>query len=649
MKSNFWAFALTLCFFSFNLFAQGKHPKFGKVTEAELQLTTCPFDAAAEAFYLFDFAETVTMVTNRVELLTQRHFRIKVLNKQGLEKANHSIQLYVGRSLEESVQGLKAVAYNLENGKIVESKMEKDAIFKGDVDEHHKVVKFAVPNVRVGTVFEVQYDVISPFFQSVDPWYFQHDIPVQWSEYKARLYRDLKYRRDIKGYLDITHSEEDGGSADLPETHYTYSATNVPAFRDEPYLYTADNYLGKVQFTLTAFNSTRTFTQNFANTWGDVIREMMDEERFGVALRKKTPFKDVAKAIQTKTDPAIKMQECFNFIQNHFTFDGAFSIIASANPQKVADTKTGNSADINFALISLLRECGIEAYPVLLSSRNHGRIAPFQADRTKLNHVVAVAAIDSMQYFMDASGAFSKINMMPPYVYNGHALVVIGSQYKLIVLEQKKANIRDLQANLNLLPDGTLDGTVKFRFEDYGVYTERMDIAKAGSLKKYLDDWAKEMPGLTIKEIKTPDAAEKADKMMEIEVAISLQNRAEEAGNLLLLSPWIFSQMTENPFKSQKRDYPVEFNYPRVNSEHIRITMPAGYVHDAVPKNLRIKMSSGGTRFTCITTPQGNVIDITTNFIAPQLVFLPEQYDELKQFYQHVVDKEQEKIVLKKI
>ena len=67
-----------------------------------------------------------------------KHFkRIHILNKNGYDVANVEIPLYTNGSAEEELNKLKAVTYNLENGKVTETKLDaKSGVFKDKINKN---------------------------------------------------------------------------------------------------------------------------------------------------------------------------------------------------------------------------------------------------------------------------------------------------------------------------------------------------------------------------------------------------------------------------------------------------------------------------------------------------------------------------------
>ena len=164
---------------------QSEFVKFGKITPTHLQTKVYAIDSAANAVVLSDVADAAIVGNSKgwFSLNLKRHKVVHILNKNGYDEANQEISLYVDGDAEESVENLKAVTYNFEGGKIVETKLDKAGIFKEKESEHRVLRKFTMPNIKEGSIIEIEYTVVSDLIWNLDPWYFQDNIPTIWSEF----------------------------------------------------------------------------------------------------------------------------------------------------------------------------------------------------------------------------------------------------------------------------------------------------------------------------------------------------------------------------------------------------------------------------------------------------------------------------------
>ena len=169
---------LVLCLLAFlifpALFAQKSPVKFGEIPDSDMTMKSYEHDTSAAAVVLVDYGEAYIQATSVVVNMTfERHIRIKILKKEGTDWANAVIPLYHSGSSEEKVTQLKASTFNMENGKMVETKLSKDGIFREKFNRNFNHQKFTFPDVKEGSVIEYSYKITSDFFVNFPNWQFQ--------------------------------------------------------------------------------------------------------------------------------------------------------------------------------------------------------------------------------------------------------------------------------------------------------------------------------------------------------------------------------------------------------------------------------------------------------------------------------------------
>ncbi|MBA7518174.1 hypothetical protein ES705_10241 [subsurface metagenome] len=394
-------FKLTLSLLAFiiffsNIFAQKPFMKFGKIPIEELEMTSYAIDTSAGAVILGDFGVTNFDISKDEGffLTFSTHIRIKILDKDELDRADFNIILYESNSgKDEDLSGLKACTYNLENGKIVKYKLGRKDIYREKIDKNHKQVKFSLPNVKVGSVIEVEYRTVSPFVFNLNSWYFQSSIPTRRSEYHVFMPEYFYYKNWVSGYVPVrkdseTHTKtfqytksatidpaggrESGSivSFEAQVTHWTYTAENVPAFINEPYITTVYDYLSAVEFELKSTKYPWSVVKYYTKTWKDINRELMEDSDFGKQLNNKGHLKAQIEAINNScSDPLEKMSAAYEHIKSSMLWDKRYRIWSSGGIRKAYNEGGGSSASINLNLVALCRGLGLDANPVLVSTR----------------------------------------------------------------------------------------------------------------------------------------------------------------------------------------------------------------------------------------------------------------------------------------
>jgi hypothetical protein len=117
--------------------------KFGDIPMEDMKMTVYNADSSATAVILADYGNAyVNISAVSANLMFERHVRIKILKKDGTRWADASLPVYNSGGTEERLTNLKAVTYNLIDGKIMESKMAKDAVFKEKFNRNINLQKF---------------------------------------------------------------------------------------------------------------------------------------------------------------------------------------------------------------------------------------------------------------------------------------------------------------------------------------------------------------------------------------------------------------------------------------------------------------------------------------------------------------------------
>ena len=211
--------------------------KFGEPTMEELKMTTYDKDSSAAAVVLLNLRDVgFRLDGGDITEVTTNRFRIKILKDAGKDYANVDHVLYnsQGANGHEKIFGIKAVAINLENGKVIKTKMKSDMIFTEKLDEYHDRVKFTIPQAKVGSVIEYEYNVSSDLYYQMDDWDAQQAIPVVHARYTSIIPEWLLFKYELRGPGLLQPILGDGlvERRDVIQTtskNYVYVGNNMPA------------------------------------------------------------------------------------------------------------------------------------------------------------------------------------------------------------------------------------------------------------------------------------------------------------------------------------------------------------------------------------------------------------------------------------
>ncbi|HYG20240.1 MAG TPA: transglutaminase domain-containing protein [Ohtaekwangia sp.] len=627
--------------------AQKSPVKFGEIPMEDMKMTVYDKDSSAAAVILVDYGEAYIALTSiNVSLNFERHVRIKILKKEGLRWADAEIPLWKQGSTEESATNLKAVTYNLENGKIVETKMSKDGIFKEKFNKNVVLQKFTLPNVKEGSVLEYSYTLRSDFLTSFPNWQFQYKIPVRWSEYWAMFPEFFFFEKYMQGYVPVTSYEiKNKNQGDFQAQAHHWVCKNVPAFKEEPFMTSENDYVSKINFALSHINFPGQPVREVMGSWKKLNDELVDAEGFGKVISGSGFLKKKAEELVVGvTDPQEKLTRIYDYVKSTLEWNGT-SDKYPESLKNVLDEKKGTAADINFMLASMLEKVDIPVDMVLLSTRDHGFIREQYPMEKQLNYVICAAQINGKMMLLDATDKYLPMHVLPERCLNGRGLVVSKTRHGWIAIENKTKAKTTINADFVLSSDGELKGKLSYAFDGYDAHKLRKSYNAKGEAD-YLKDFTSEhhwnIEKSTFENIK--EIGEIPKQVCDVTIA----EHTTVAGDLIYINPFVTDQIKENEFKLEKREYPVDFGKPQEKIYLAKIVVPEGFSVDELPKPRVMVLPGNAAKYTYNITANGNTLSAVSILVINKSMFVQEEYRDLREFYNQMVAKQAEQIVLKK-
>lgn len=627
-------------------FAQKDPIKFGDVSMEELKMTSYPADTSASAVILMDYGNTfISTTVDAFVLLRERTLRIKILSKEGLDWANIRIP-YVPRS--EKITQVKGITFNLENGKMVETKLTRESIQREKLTKYVDIQSFTLPNVKVGSVLEVTYTLTSEDFYTFPDWQFQYSIPTKHSEYRVTIPEFFTFEKYMAGYLIVSdYTVKDAfGVEGINSKLHRWVLTNVPAFKPEPFMTSEEDYLSKIYFALSYISPPKRPVIEVMGSWDKLQNDLNKSEGFGTLLTKGTGIKDITETvIAGLTTPEDKIKAIYKYVTSTLEWNGVRDFIADP-PRSVLEKKKGTTGDINVILGAMLTQAGIPVKMVLLSTRDHGFVREQYPISSQFNYVVCMTTLGDKTLFLDGTVRNLPIGVLPERCLNGKGLVISeGGPISWIPLSTKQRSKTVASVDLTLDKDATLKGTLTYTRDGFAAYRMRNDFLKSGK-ENYLKDFSK---GETFEVVKSDFQNVEDLSLLPIEKHdIVVSDQATSNGDVIYLNPILFNKHESNPFKTETRTYPIDFSSPIESTFIGKIQLPEGYVAEEIPPAKLISLPQGAGRFTYSISTNGNSLNIVSTLIINKSLFSQDEYLLVKEFYNQVVLKHAEQIVLKK-
>lgn len=619
---------------------------FGDVTKQELKETYYPMDSTANAVYLYKYRKTYI---DGYSLVTDIYHKIKIYNKEGFDYATKKISLYKTSSADEKVSGLKAYTYNLINDEVVKEKLSKDAIFKREYHKRLNHFTFTMPNIKEGSIIEYKYSLRSPFLTNIDEFKFQHAIPVK------KLYAELstpaffKFNTKVKGFLPFypKRSHKRDNRIDAKVNIIEYNLSNIPALEEEKYVDNLDNYKAGVEYELIAVHYT-THTKYYSQTWEDVAKTVNKYDTYKYGLKKKSYYKDDIDQLITGTSTLQdKVKKIYDFVRQKVKWNKIDGIYSYNGFSKTYKEGIGNVADINLMMVSMMRYAGLEAHPILLSTRDNG--LPIFPTINGLNYVICGVELNDEVILLDATNKYADQNILTTRLINWYGkLIRPDDTYKDIILSPKKQSLRSSVMNVQVSSNGDIEGRSRNTYKN-NAGLEFRELYSSMSENDYLLEMESKNDDIEISEHKIKNLDEVEKPVLE-NYSFYKEEGIEIANNKMFFSPLLFLKLDKNPFVKDKRQFPIDFGYPRNEKVHIMIKIPSEYTIENLPEPIKFMLPNNMGEFTynIRKSPNQDIqLICSTKINYPKIS--SDQYDAIKQFYNEIIKKETEKIVLTKI
>ncbi|WP_458627708.1 transglutaminase domain-containing protein [Winogradskyella sp. PC D3.3] len=645
-------FTLTLVL-SFN-FLSAQDYDFGKISNAELEEKYHPKDSASSAAILYRNEDISFYFSSNEGFIQQRevHERIKIYNKDGFEWATKKIYLYQGTGQRETLSGLKGFSYNMVDGKIEKDKLKSDGKFEEDYSEFTKISSFTLPNVKEGTVIEYKYKVTSPRI-SIDDIIFQFSIPVnkldiriatpEYYVYKKQLNFRAKFRPKINETFKNTSTPFDYkiNILNINEEH-------VPAIKSEAFAGSINNYRSKMAMELTAtLNNMKILNKTYSMTWEDVSKTIYDSDDFGGQLVRFNIYKnDLEAALVGIDDDFEKAKTVERLVKSKVKWNGRYGKYAQKGIRSAYKDGEGNVADINLMMVSMLRSQGVNANPVLVSTRNNG--IPLFPTREGFNYVICSVQKGEEYLLIDATEEYSTNNILPQRVLNWQGrLVEENKASRWISVQPNKKSLESSMLNVTINEDFSVSGKVAQHLTDYMAYFHRNRYAVLTE-EDHIISLEKDKGDIEISELIVENNKD-ITQPIKITYQYELSDGIDEVGDKLYFSPLLFLATKENPFKLEEREYPIDFIIPYTDKNMVNIMLPEGYDVESLPKSEVFDFKNANVTFSYLVQQNGKYLQLKTQFDIVNPLILPADYKEFKAFYSKIVEKQAEQIVLTKV
>ena len=633
--------------------------KFGDIAPSAFSEDYSALDTSASVIVTYDYGETefAYSPSRGFEIETIYHVRKHILKKNGLDEGIVTIPYYRGiNNRGELVSRVKAITHNLQNGKVSSTELGRKEIFDEKIDDDYNVKKFSMADVTEGSIIEYTYTRTTPLNTLNNPrtWAFQSDVPVLWSEYNITIPSYFYYQIIFGGYLPLQINERQTVNFSIPGTSlgtnalkYRFAVANAPAFKDEPFISTESDYLSKVEFELSSIELPGQAVKNYNTTWAELDQTMTALEKWSECYKTPGFLTSLGKEFSQIADGNERIKAIHSYMVQNFKWDDYVGLYPHETMKKVFDNKTGSATELNLLAVSLLRSSGIPANPVILSTRSNGKINPSFPLLDRFNYTMAVVNLEGKKILFDVTEPLLPLGLIPQRCFGGQGREISENGGVFIDLVQTSGFSEFEEIDVKIIPEeALLQGHYKSVGTGYHGQGIRKSYKDAGDkdfkegIKKAHSEW--DISNIEIENMENPEAS----------VSLAYDFSKEEGGimsDMIYITPLLSGTIKENIFKSKTRLYPIDFGHTTNISVKSTYEIPEGFEVEELPQSVNISLPEKSGKFIFFCQEKDNKITVLSRINLYKPVFTAEEFGFLKEFYDLIVQKHAEQIVLKHI
>jgi hypothetical protein len=658
MSPKIWLlFAAILC----QLAAAGQNrvdTSFGKITPNDFNVSSPAVDSSASVVVLEDIGQSELEGYPRgwrVEY--SRYHRLLIKNRKGFDAASILITYSAHDNGPVKLITLRANTYNLEDGKVVKTEVGDEEMYLDTGRDGNMKERWTFPNLKEGSIIEYTYAIFDNSIYNLPSWDFQGDYPRVKSEYTIVFPAAFNYVVSKQGFIPLPKTMDSAmekiAVADYTVKTIVYKAhwklRDIPPLREETYTSSMDNYFAKVSFQLSEFTELDNRKRvKVMDNWGRLNERMFKDEAFGGIMTTNSHWlrKEMRSIVEDTLTDADKAKTLFYYVRDHFSSMGRSVFSGDGLSLKdIFKARKGTVAEINLLLTALLREAGITADAVILSTRDNGWINATYPVTERFNYVIVRSRIGGKDYFLDATSPRLGFGRLPLECYNGYARVISERADSAILIPD---SLMESRVTTAFIYSNDAGDSLLGKYADLkGNYTSdniRTEVVENGE-KNYFDDIRKSYPfdvRLTGMQI---DSLASYDNPVTIRYTVGWAMTGDDR---LYFNPMLSVGLKENPFAEVSRQCPVEMPFA-VNTLYVlQMEIPSGYVIEDLPKPMRVRLNEGDGSYEYGFAANGQILQFRSRLILKKTFFQPEEYQSLRDFYAMVVKKQSEVVVLKK-
>jgi hypothetical protein len=550
------------------------------LTPEELKMTSEANAPGAPAIFLYRQVDRDDQESHEYH-----YSRIKIFTEEGRKYADVEIPFFKG---EGNIRKIQARTIR-PDGSVVDfdGKIYDKTIIKAR-GVKYLAKTFTLPEVQAGTIIEYRYiKDIDPDFVFDSRWILSEELFTKHAKFSLKKNADFALLWSWPlGLPPGTDPPKDDHNMIRLDTQ------NVPAFQAEDHMPPENQMKFRVEFTYS--RDLEKDTDKFWKQEGK--RRYSGVESF--ADKRRAMEEAVRQIVAPEDSPEIKLQKIYARTQQirNLTFERDKNE-QEQRREKLKDINSvedvwkrgyGSGYEITWLFLALVRAAGLDASPVMVSTRNEYFFNPQLMNAFQLNTNVVLVKLGGKDLYFDPGTAFTPYGLLPwnETAVQGLRLDKDGGGWVQTPLPDPSQSHVERKAVFKLTDSGSLEGKLTVTFTGLEALWRRLDELEEDDTarKKFLEgEVTGAIPAATEVKLTNQPDWHSSEPAMVAEYEVKVPGWAASAGRRELIPVGLFSEPEKHLFEHADRVFPVYFHFPSQVLDDVTVNLPAGLQVNSLP------------------------------------------------------------------
>jgi Domain of Unknown Function with PDB structure (DUF3857)/Transglutaminase-like superfamily len=524
---------------------------------------------------------------------------------------------------------------------------------------------FTLPDVTVGSIIEYRYATrINDMWYDPPVWIVQDDLYVKsahfmWYPTSRELQNEHGPINSITWFpilpksAEIKTAETPGtGAGGLAQRTYELTVNDVPPIPDEDYMPPVRNYSFRVYWNFIAEHNGADFWKDSGHDWSKRVNSFANPNS---NLRDATQ-----KIIAGATTQDQKLRAIYAAVmtlentdytrEREKREDKANGLGKVNNADDVLQHRRGNARQLTELFIGMTRAAGMNADAMIIPSRDTGIFIPQWLNLGQFDAMIAIVNVDGKDMFFDPGERYCSYGHLAWQHTFVKGLRQKGNEtvFDEAPSDGYQSNLLTRLANLKMDTNGQITGRIDIAYTGAPALRIRHNALRGDdeSLKHELRTSLEDIIPHTL-EVKDVTVANVADYENPLKVTYTVEGTVGSwTGKRLVVPADIFFANEKATFPHDKRDIAVDFNYPRQVKDALRIILPSNFAIEATPSTAKFSLLKFAA-YGMSVEQSPTYFTTRREYDLGEVFILPQEYAQLRTFYNQFEANDQQSVVLK--